>query len=287
MDTAALARLEHENMIVALTAGGSQVPGARVERSDGVALIATGHPLRLFNQVIVEGDDASPDAIADAVSVTRERGDRFVVNLRSGIDARYLPLMEELGLVGLSETPWMPGMALHPLPPIGSSAQASVHKIRRVSDAAGVADHIEAAAGGFEMPEGWLESIVTERLLDRPEAALYVGYTNGTPVTSGLGIRTGRTIGVYNIATVPSARRRGYGGAMTMRVVDDGAAAGCDVAVLQATASGYPVYERLGFRTVVEYDGFVDPVSLPPVPEGAAGHAHEGPNRAEGSPRGG
>jgi hypothetical protein len=46
---------------------------------------------------------------------------------------------------------------------------------------------------------------------------------------------------------------------MTLRIVADGAAAGCDVAILQATPMGYPVYERLGFRTVVEYDGFIEP----------------------------
>ena len=32
-------------------------------------------------------------------------------------------------------------------------------------------------------------------------------------------------------------------------------AAGCDVAILQASEMGRPIYERLGFRTVVEYDG--------------------------------
>ena len=49
---------------------------------------------------------------------------------------------------------------------------------------------------------------------------------------------------------------------MTMRNVDDGASSGCDVAILQASHMGYPIYERLGFETVVEYVGFVDPESL-------------------------
>ena len=46
---------------------------------------------------------------------------------------------------------------------------------------------------------------------------------------------------------------------MTMQIVDDGASSGCDVAILQASHMGYPIYERLGFETVVEYVGFVDP----------------------------
>ncbi len=105
---------------------------------------------------------------------------------------------------------------------------------------------------------------MSEAMLAHPDMFVYVGYTDGVPVTSGLGFRTGRTIGVYNIATVETARRRGYGAAMTMRIVDDGAAAGCDLAILQASDMGRPIYERLGFRLVVDYGGFVDPGSLRP-----------------------
>ncbi len=64
---------------------------------------------------------------------------------------------------------------------------------------------------------------------------------------------------MYSIATVPSARRRGFGAAMTARVVADGLAAGCDVAALQASEMGRPIYERLGFRTVVSYAAYARP----------------------------
>jgi hypothetical protein len=60
------------------------------------------------------------------------------------------------------------------------------------------------------------------------------------------------------IATIESARGRGYGTAMTVRIMDDGAAGGGDVAILQTTDMGKPIHERLGFRTVVEYTGYVD-----------------------------
>jgi hypothetical protein len=43
-------------------------------------------------------------------------------------------------------------------------------------------------------------------------------------------------------------------------VVADGVAAGCDVAGLQASEMGRPIYEKLGFRTVVSYAAYVDPV---------------------------
>jgi ribosomal protein S18 acetylase RimI-like enzyme len=264
MDRGDLARLEHRNMIETLVMTGGQAQGARILRADGVALIATGLPLRLFNQVLVEDDGARPEAIARAVSVTRERDDPFVVNLRVGADDRYRPLMAGLGLVPLSVAPWMPGMAMHPLPKPGTRQPASGHEIRRATDASGLTDHIQTAAAGFGMPVAWVEAVMGETLLARSDAAVYVGYSDGVPVTSGLGVRTGRTIGIYNIATVESARRQGHGAAMTMRIIDDGAADGVDVAILQSSDMGFRMYQGIGFHTVVEYSGFVDPASLDP-----------------------
>ena len=267
MDDGALATLEHENLITAIAFVGSNVEGSVVRRGDGVALIASGLPVPLFNQVLIEDERATRAMIAEAVDVMRGRGSPYVVNLRIGADDAVVPIVAELGLVPLSSRPWMPGMALHPVPrhPATEAARPSEpapdeHAIRRVTDDAVLQDHVQAAAIGFDMDEALVRTIMGGSLEAADDVAVYVGYTDGLPVTSGLGLRTGRTIGVYNIATVPWARKRGYGAAMTRRIVADGAAAGCDVAVLQASEMGYPIYQRLGYRTVVEYMGYVDPL---------------------------
>jgi GNAT superfamily N-acetyltransferase len=258
MDGARLADLEHANMIAGMSLFGSNVEGAWVRRSDGVAVIWTGLPYILFNQVVVEDGGATPDAIASGVAAMRERIGPFVVNLRSGTDDRYVPLMAELGLQPVSERPWMPGMAWHPLPARRKRPEPGL-EVRRVVDEAGLAEHVAVAAAGFEMPEAVIRSVMVSALLDRGDVSVYVGWDGSGPVTAGLGIRSGRTIGVYNIATIPTARGRGYGAAMTRHVVEDGVDAGSEVAILQASEMGYPVYERLGFRTVVEYIGYVEP----------------------------
>lgn len=267
MDVAELAELEHENMIEALALAGSNADGALITRADGVAIIATGLPILLFNQVLAEAGATTPAAIAAAVDVIRQRGDRFMVNLRVGADDRFVPLMGRLGLVPLSADPWLPGMALYPLSSGIPAGTAPGYEIRRVADPAGLEDHIVAAAAGFEVAEATMRAVMAMAMLDRPDVAVYVGYVADRPVTTGLGVRSGHTIGVYNIATVPSARGHGYGAAMTTRVAADGAAAGCDVAILQASAMGYAIYERLGYRTVVEYMGYVDAAHMAAAPQ--------------------
>ena len=215
----------------------------------------------------MDGDDASAEAIAAAVAVTRDRGDRFVVNLRAGTDDRHLPVVAAPR--PRRRSPTIPGCrgwrSIRCRRP-AACARRTGHEIRRVIDAAGIEDHIRRGGGRASgCPVEWLEAIVTRDSLDaarrRRVRRLHGRRAGDEP---GSAIRSGRTIGVYNIATIEAARKRGYGAAMTMRIVDDGAAAGCDVAILQASDMGKPIYERLGFRTVVEYMGYVDPASLAP-----------------------
>jgi GNAT superfamily N-acetyltransferase len=130
-------------------------------------------------------------------------------------------------------------------------------EIRRVVDHVGIDEHRTLVTEGFGSHQSVASGTTCAGLIGRPDCAVYVGYADGTPVVSGLGWRTGRTIGVYAIATIPAARRRGFGAAMAARVVTDGLAAGCDVAALQASEEGRPIYERLGFRVDVRYTAYV------------------------------
>lgn len=260
MDDETLATLEHDNMLATLLQAGASWDGALVRDSGGVTLISTGLPVRLFNQVLISGPDATDDGVRAAVDEIRTRTERYALNLRAGPDDRFLPLVGQLGLVPVSATPWQPGMALWPIGSVAAAPVPTGHEVRLVTDARGVSDHVAAAAEGFGMPAEWAEGFLGKAIQD-PATRIYVGYTDGAPVTAGYGKVTGRTIGIYNIATVPAARRQGNGAAMTRRIVEDGAAGGCDVAILQSSDMGKPTYERLGFRTVVEYVGYSDPVS--------------------------
>jgi GNAT superfamily N-acetyltransferase len=250
MDDATLARLEHENMREWLRVSCAQVRGALIESTPELGIYATGLPVALFNQIVTD-DGATPADLTRAVERVRERGTRFYPVLRRGTDDALRPTLEAMGLPMDDGT--LPGMALHPIPPELPAAAEGLD-IRVIADASGLRDHAIAAGVGFGLPEAMAVAFMGEELWARPGATVYVGYADGEPVATGFGVRSGRTIGVFTIATVPAARGRGFGAAMTGRVVADGAAAGCDVATLQASAMGRPIYERMGFRLVQEYD---------------------------------
>jgi GNAT superfamily N-acetyltransferase len=266
-----LAALEHDNWIAYLTGvvrctgqasvTRADVTRADVTRADGMVAILTGLRFDWFNQVLVEHEDATPDGLLVAVARARELGEPFVVRLRDSVDDRFIRTLTEAGLEPERAGTTTPGMVAHPIlhDPSRRSAAPEL-EIRRVTDASGVDAHCQVVTAGFGSDPAVAWGTACEDLLDRSECAVYVGYADGHPVVSGLGWRTGRTIGVYSIATVSAARRRGYGAEMTARVVTDGVEVGCDVAALQASEMGRPIYERQGFRTVVRYTAYAPAV---------------------------
>jgi hypothetical protein len=255
-----LVALEHENWIGYLTGVVGCTSGAEVTRAGGVVTILTGLPFDWFNQVLIEREGATATGVLAGVAQARERGDHFVVRLREGIDDRFIPTLTQAGLAPAEEATSTPGMVAFPVDYDAIAAHAAPElEIRRVTGAAGIDAHRQVVTSGFGSDPAVARGTACPDLLDRPGCVVYVGYAGGDPVVSGLGWRTGRTIGVYSIATIESERRRGYGAAMTARVVAAGVVAGCDVAALQASEMGRPIYERLGFRTVVRYAAYIDP----------------------------
>ncbi len=60
--------------------------------------------------------------------------------------------------------------------------------------------------------------------------------------------------GIYHVTTLPAYRGRGLGKALTLAAMRAAREAGYSTAVLFATQDGYPLYQRLGFETVVTAD---------------------------------
>jgi len=70
-------------------------------------------------------------------------------------------------------------------------------------------------------------------------------------------MKVGHFAGIFNVATAPAHRGRGYAAALTARIASDAFAAGAHCAWLQSSPSGYNLYQRLGFRTVERWECWV------------------------------
>jgi GNAT superfamily N-acetyltransferase len=124
-------------------------------------------------------------------------------------------------------------------------------EIVEVADAATVADWQDVMIEGYPAPElrEGSEPFHDARVLGGP-LRLWVGYAGGRAVSCSAAYVDGEAVGIFAVATVPAARGRGYGAALTHR------AATCEPdlpAWLTASDLGRPVYERLGFVAVARY----------------------------------
>jgi predicted GNAT family acetyltransferase len=75
--------------------------------------------------------------------------------------------------------------------------------------------------------------------------------------STALGVTDGDHVGIFNVATPPAHRGKGYGAAITAWAVGDGFQNGASVAFLQSSPMGFRVYERLGFRTVEDWSVWI------------------------------
>lgn len=63
--------------------------------------------------------------------------------------------------------------------------------------------------------------------------------------------------GLFNMSTLPTARRRGFGTALTARHLHDALARGCTTASLQSTEMAERVYAGVGFRALGRFFEYV------------------------------
>ncbi len=78
----------------------------------------------------------------------------------------------------------------------------------------------------------------------------FIGWLGNRPVAIASLLLHAGVAGIYGIATIPEARRRGIGSAITLHALHAARANGYGVATLSPTAMGRNIYQRIGFQEV-------------------------------------
>jgi GNAT superfamily N-acetyltransferase len=86
------------------------------------------------------------------------------------------------------------------------------------------------------------------------EQTRYLGFLDGEPVASSALVLESGLAGIYAVATLPAARKRGIGRAMTLAPLLEARALGHESGILQASSAGLPIYAKMGFREVCRYN---------------------------------
>jgi ribosomal protein S18 acetylase RimI-like enzyme len=228
--------------------------GGRVDDRPERLLFVSGQPVEWMNGVIAARLPVGEEDrwIEDAIAALREAG----VPGLWWVDpwARPADLAARLVAHGFrheEDMPWLAadlgGLDLAERPVDGLV-------VRRVVDDETQAAWVHAMRIGFGIPEQVMARIdaLARREGYGPDAhwARFAGFLDGEPVASSGLLLFGGVAGIYNVATVPGARRRGIGTAMSLAAMREGPARGADLAVLGTTELGRGVYEGLGFRYV-------------------------------------
>ena len=104
---------------------------------------------------------------------------------------------------------------------------------------------------------GHRAAALTEMLGRLPgKAAFALVYVEDRPAATGVGVVHGGLLGVFNIATAPSARRRGLASAAVTALLSWGRAQSVKTAYLQVSENNtgaQMLYQHFGFRTLYPY----------------------------------
>lgn len=249
MTPAEQARLHDANFAATFAVICALIPGGWAEEVQGVPVAVSGVPVPFFNAAWPAAD-APEGAIRSAIDRLRESGLPFVVH----VPADAAGPAQVAASHGLAARGRLPCFALEPTIVPNPPADLRIERV----DAKNLEAFHDATVAGYEMPASLVEQFYPAAIVNDARIRAFVGRLDGQPVATSLASRTGETVGIYSVATAPGARGRGIGTAMTWHLLRD-ADPGWTLAVLQASDMGRPIYERMGFSLVREFDEYMAP----------------------------
>lgn len=231
------------------------MPKGEARERNGLLVTASGLPTSQFNIAWITRPLETPrDTLQWGIDYFDERRLPFIVRVRERFDTASEAAMQGLKL---SYTDSVPGMVLADLTRRPNTVEGLT--ITDAVDDDTLAANAALLSASFGAPRHFARQLIMCSTLGPPDTRTFTGYLNGRAVASCSLFLTGRVAGIYNVSTLPEARGRGIGEAITWHAVHAGAEDGALIASLQASDMGRPIYQRMGFRLTANYLTFARP----------------------------
>lgn len=234
-------------------------PQTKFLENDGLLRWHTGIPHPWFNGVLCT---RSPDGnAAQAIQETMDYFSSQQVNtftwwLEPGLDSAAWS--QHLLPPGFQYTNSPPAMAMDLAKlPLTTPHPAGL-TIRQVADLETFLEWTRTFIPGYELPDAFVDpfyELLAGVGFDLP-IRHYLGYLDGKPVATSTLFLAAGTAGIYDVGTLPEARRKGIGAALTLFPLQQARAMGYTTSVLQSSEMGFSVYQKMGFRHVGAVDHF-------------------------------
>jgi len=238
-------------------------PGAEVEEGEGWLFGAGSADNPLVSNAAFRLDDGLEPAelISRAREFFGERGRGFTLWGRSGVrdDRELIATAEGAGLRNAYE---MPEMTL--TGPAAEGPLAEGAEIRRLGTAEEAREYWRIAAAAYESigfpPEVFGHYEGLERLAaPGGHAAAFLARLDGAAVAIAMTIVSHGIAGIYWVGSLAEARGRGIGRAVTAAATNAGFELGADLASLQSSPMGEPIYRAMGYQVIYDYRLLLSP----------------------------
>ncbi len=230
-------------------------PDAAVEAGGGWLLGAgtPSHPV-ISNAAFRTDDDADPgQLIAHAREFFSKRGRGFSVWVRSDLP-EDADLVEAAGGAGLQCVHEAPEMVLSNR--VETRPLRAGVELRRLSSEEEVDDYWQVAGASYTslgFPPDVFGYYTDRAGLLADNVAAFVAYLDGKPASIAMTIVSHGIAGVYWVGTLDEARGMGLAWATTAAATNAGLELGAEIASLQASPMGEPIYKAMGYEAIFDY----------------------------------
>lgn len=232
----------------------------RVEVHDEAEIIwsMTDIPFPLFNSIM-------------RARLLPERIDAVIQPIITQAESRNVPLLwwtgpttqpadlgSHLERHGFVSDGQMPGMAVDLANLNENLPMPKGLTVQRVTDDETLKRWSQVCAAGFGMPDFAANAFYDFMCHVDPDTILaYLGWWNDQPVATSLVMLAAGVAGIYNVATIPEARRKGIGAIITLSPLREARDRKYKVGILHASDMGADVYRSLGFQEYCKIGQYV------------------------------